>query len=81
MKSSQLPGVVPDDGDHNPKNQIKEGAWQHHDSGDWSLNHCKLLYLLSEYARPALSVDDKEGWIRRFQVECVTDSAAFHSTS
>ena len=30
----------------------------------WSLDHCKLLFLVSLYGRCAASVKDKEEWIR-----------------
>jgi hypothetical protein len=42
-----------------------EGDWQVDGDKEWSINHCKVLYLISLYARPALTPDDKEGWIRR----------------
>jgi hypothetical protein len=42
-----------------------EGAWQVDGDKEWSIDHCKVLYLISLYAKPALTPDDKEGWIRR----------------
>lgn len=41
-----------------------EGDWQTFDDVRWSLNHAKLLYLVSKYAVTALSVDEEESWIR-----------------
>jgi hypothetical protein len=42
-----------------------EGDWQVDGDKEWSINHCKVLYLISLYAKPALTPDDKESWIRR----------------
>ena len=32
---------------------------------EWSIEHAKILYLMSKYAKAALSADDQEGWIRQ----------------
>ena len=32
---------------------------------EWSIEHGKILYLMSKYAKAALSADDQEGWIRQ----------------
>jgi hypothetical protein len=45
--------------------ETMEGDWQVDGDKEWSMDHCKVLYLMSLYARPALTPDDKEGWIRR----------------
>ncbi len=45
-----------------------EGEWQVDGDKEWSIDHCKVLYLMSLYARPALGPDDKEGWIRRCSI-------------
>ncbi len=42
-----------------------EGDWQIDGDKEWSIDHCKVLYLISLYAKPALTPTDKEGWIRR----------------
>ena len=32
---------------------------------EWSIEHAKILYLMSKYAKAALSPEDQEGWIRQ----------------
>jgi hypothetical protein len=49
-----------------PVSDALEGDWQVDGDKEWSIDHCKVLYLISLYARPALTPDDKEGWIRRY---------------
>jgi hypothetical protein len=49
-----------------PVSDSLEGDWQVDGDKEWSIDHCKVLYLISLYARPALTPDDKEGWIRRY---------------
>jgi hypothetical protein len=48
-----------------PVSDALEGDWQVDGDKEWSIDHCKVLYLISLYARPALTPDDQEGWIRR----------------
>lgn len=31
---------------------------------EWTNDHLKLLYLVSNYAKAAATPDDKEGWVR-----------------
>jgi hypothetical protein len=51
-----------------PVSDTLEGDWQIDGDKEWSINHCKVLYLISLYARPALTPNDTEGWIRRCTV-------------
>jgi hypothetical protein len=51
-----------------PVSDTLEGDWQIDGDKEWSINHCKVLYLISLYARPALTPNDTEGWIRRCMV-------------
>eukprot|EP01048_Picozoa_sp_COSAG05_P026923 COSAG05_NODE_7598_length_791_cov_1.589595_2_plen_70_part_01 len=32
---------------------------------EWTNDHLKLLYLISKYAKCSLTVEEKEGWIRK----------------
>ena len=32
---------------------------------EWSMEHAKILYLMSKYAKAALAPEDQEGWIRQ----------------
>jgi hypothetical protein len=41
-----------------------EGDWQTFDEVRWSLNHAKLLYMISKYAVTAQTMDEEETWIR-----------------
>jgi hypothetical protein len=41
-----------------------EGSWQDFNGVRWSVNHAKLLYIISLYAVPAQSVNEQENWIR-----------------
>jgi|EP01043_Picozoa_sp_COSAG02_P024298 hypothetical protein len=38
------------------------------EEAEWTADHLKLLYLISQYAKVALSPDDNEGWIRKNQL-------------
>ena len=49
-------------GGHN--DEIIDGDWQTFDDVRWSLNHAKLLYMISKYAVTAQSKDEDESWIR-----------------
>jgi hypothetical protein len=46
------------------------------EEAEWTADHLKLLYLISQYAKVARSADDNEGWIRKNQLivlmyECI----------
>ena len=42
----------------------QEGDWQDFNGVRWSINHAKLLYIISLYAVPAQSSTEQENWIR-----------------
>jgi hypothetical protein len=58
-----------------------EGDWQIDGDKEWSIDHCKVLYLISLYAKPALTPEEKEGWIRRLETDfcasCVDHDTIF----
>ena len=46
------------------------------EEAEWTADHLKLLYLISRYAKVALSADENESWIRKNQLivlmyECI----------
>jgi len=45
--------------------QNLEGDWQEYATVRWTLNHARLLYMISKYAVPAKSIEDDESWIRQ----------------
>jgi len=53
-----------DDGARFQDDEDLEGDWQEFVDLRWSLNHVKLLYMISKYANPAKTVEDEESWIR-----------------
>ena len=42
-----------------------EGDWQEFADVRWSLNHARLLHMISRYAVPAKSIEEDESWIRQ----------------
>lgn len=50
-----------DDGDE----ENLEGDWQEFADVRWTLNHARLLYMISNYAVPAKSIEEDESWIRQ----------------
>jgi hypothetical protein len=50
-----------DDGDE----ENVEGDWQEFADVRWTLNHARLLYMISNYAVPAKSIEEDESWIRQ----------------
>jgi WD repeat-containing protein 35 len=42
-----------------------EDGSQEHIEEEWSVEHAKILYLMSKYAKAARKADDAEGWIRQ----------------
>ena len=38
------------------------------EEAEWTADHLKLLYLISQYAKVAMSADENEGWIRKNQL-------------
>ena len=42
-----------------------EDGSQEHIEEEWSVEHAKILYLMSKYARASRSAEEKEGWVRQ----------------
>jgi hypothetical protein len=53
-----------DRGNKRDEDDNVEGDWQNFDDVLWSVNHAKLLYLISKYAVTAQTVEEEETWIR-----------------
>ena len=49
----------------------KDNEFQNCKEESWSIEHIRLLYLLSMFARPALTADDEEGWMREIPLICI----------
>ena len=45
-----------------------EGDWQMFADVRWTLNHARLLHMISQYAVPARSIEEDESWIRQVPV-------------
>ena len=54
----------------------EDGSGSEGEEAEWTADHLKLLYLISQYAKAAREEGDKEGWIRKNQLivlmyECI----------
>jgi len=47
------------------------GPYEEHEDEEWEENHIKLLYMVSLYAKCALTPEDKESWIRQLPLYCL----------
>jgi hypothetical protein len=54
-----------DGGDDGGDEENLEGDWQEFIDVRWTLNHARLLYMISKYAVPSQSIEDDESWIRQ----------------
>jgi hypothetical protein len=52
-------------GDDGGDEENLEGDWQEFVDVRWTLNHARLLYMISKYAVPAQSIEEDESWIRQ----------------
>jgi hypothetical protein len=52
-------------GDDGGDEENLEGDWQDFVDVRWSLNHARLLYMISRFAVPAKSIEEDESWIRQ----------------
>lgn len=45
--------------------------YEEHEDEEWNEDHIKLLYMVSLYAKCAMTPQDKEGWIRQLPLYCL----------
>jgi|TARA_B110000091_G_C13644324_1_gene402597 hypothetical protein len=45
--------------------------YEEHEEEEWNEDHLKLLYMVSLYAKCAMTADEREGWIRQLPLYCL----------
>ena len=61
---------------HYSESEEEDGSGSEGEEAEWTADHLKLLYLISQYAKTARTAEDSEGWIRKNQLivlmyECI----------